>query len=114
MATSYDTAPTESAQAPNAAREFMLLLPREVTEALTEHVANIVSARLNDRPEYMATDEVATYLRWPTKRIDNLCAKRRIPFHKEGGRRVFVRQEIDAWVRQLPGPCVHDALSMVN
>lgn len=112
--TTFTTSTTTSGANPGATPALALALAPELTDALAEHVANIVLARLGDRPEYMSTEDVARYLHWPIKRIDNLCAQRRIPFHKDGGRRVFVRHEIDDWVRQLPGPTTHEALLMAG
>jgi excisionase family DNA binding protein len=111
MATSFDIAiPTDLHARERAAQPLSFLLPPEVADVLAQQVADIVMARLDDRPEYMTTEEVAAYLGWPKKRIDNLCAQFRIPFHKDGGRRIFVRQEIDNWVLHLPGPSVRDTL----
>jgi excisionase family DNA binding protein len=61
----------------------------------------------------MSTEEVAEYLHWPTSRIDNLCSQGRIPYYKDGGRRIFVRQEIDAWVRGLDRVTVQEAWALV-
>lgn len=58
----------------------------------------------------MDTDGVAAYLGYGRKRIDNLCGQHRIPFRKEGARRIFVKQEIDEWVLGLEGTRVGDAL----
>lgn len=91
---------------------FSFSVAPEAFQTLVQEVAAIVFDRLGDRPEYMTTEQVASYLRWPPKRIDNLCAQGRIPYHKDLGRRIFVRQEIDEWVRRLEGPTVQDALAL--
>jgi excisionase family DNA binding protein len=87
-------------------------LGADLVHTLAERAAEIVLAQMEDRPEYMGTEEIAAYLGWPKKRIDNLCCERRIPFHKDGGRRLFIRQEIDEWAKRLDGPRVTDALQM--
>jgi excisionase family DNA binding protein len=113
MATLADTATdTGLPSAETGLQPLALLVPPQVADALAQQVADIVIARLGDRPEYLSTEEVAAYLGWPKKRIDNLCAQSRIPFHKDGGRRVFVRQEINGWINDLPGTTVRDALLM--
>lgn len=86
----------------------------DLVETLAQRAAQIVLAQMADRPEYMGTEEIAAYLGWPKKRIDNLSCERRIPFHKDGGRRLFIRQEIDEWATQLDGPRVTGALAMAN
>lgn len=82
--------------------------------SIARRAADIARSELEDRPDYMGTQDVAAYLRWTPKRIDNLCSQGRIPFRKDGGRRLFVRQEIDEWVRGLDGPTLQDALALAS
>jgi excisionase family DNA binding protein len=94
--------------------EITLTVPMapDFFRALAESVAQLLADQQSQLPEYFTTGEVADYLGYPPKRIDNLCAMNRIPFRKDGGRRIFVRQEIDAWVHALQGPTVQDALAV--
>ena len=91
---------------------FVLSLSSDGLDALATEVAAILAEREPQRPEYLTTAGAASYLGWAKKRIDNLCLQGRIPFHKEGGRRIFIRQEIDAWVAQLDGTSVERALDV--
>lgn len=93
------------------ARPLALAVPPAFIETLVETVAAVVLARIEDRPRYMDTGQVADYLAVPKKRVDNLCSQSRIPFRKDGGRRIFIKREIDEWVRQLDGPTVSTALA---
>jgi excisionase family DNA binding protein len=90
-----------------------LQLPESLLDTLAERAAALVSDRLTDKPEYLGTSEAAEYLHWSKRRIDNLASQRRIPFRQdvEGGKRVFVRQELDAWIAGLGGVSVSSALA---
>jgi excisionase family DNA binding protein len=100
-----------SAGAPrSAATQLSLPVPPEWLAVLASALVPLVTAHENTEPEYMTTNQVAEYLGWSKKRIDNLCAQRRIPFKKDGNRRIFIRQQIDEWVGQLDGPSVYEAL----
>lgn len=90
---------------------FSFEMSPEVVQAIADLTMSRVVAVMGDRPDYMSTGEVAAYLGWSKKRIDNLCGQVRIPFRKDGGRRIFVRQEIDEWVTQLDGTSVSAALA---
>ena len=89
-----------------------LQLSGDQLEHLIAAVSHVVIASLEDRPEYLTTEETAAYLGWPKKRIDNLCTQGRIPFRSNGpgGTRTFVRQDIDQWYQQLHGVSVQEAL----
>ena len=84
-----------------------------LVDALAERAAALVSDRLEDAAAYLGTEEAAGYLGWPKKRIDNLACQKRIPFRQDvdGGKRVFIRQELDTWIRALGGVSVNDALA---
>jgi excisionase family DNA binding protein len=79
--------------------ELTIPIPTSTLAAIARVAAELVQEQLEDIPDYLDTASVAAYLRWPKKRIDNLCAKGEIPFYKHGNRRVFIRQEIDEWVQ---------------
>lgn len=88
-------------------------LPEYVFETLVDQAAAKAAARLEPQRAYMTTEEVADYLHWPKKRIDNLCSAGTIPYRKVGGRRAFIRHEIDAWVDAQPGITVSGALMTI-
>jgi excisionase family DNA binding protein len=87
-----------------------LELPAQVFDVLVDRAASLAAARLSPERDYLTTAEVASYLSWPRKRIDNLCSAGAIPYRKVGGRRAFIRQEIDAWIDAQPGITVGGAL----
>ena len=52
---------------------------------------------------YLSTDEVAGYIKRSPGAIRNLVLRRKIPYHKPGGRLLFDREEIDQWVKGSDG-----------
>lgn len=48
---------------------------------------------------YFDTREVAVYARKSPGAVRNLVLRRGIPYHKPGGRLLFVRAEIDEWIK---------------
>lgn len=78
--------------------EIGLALQPEFLDKLAEAVAERIggeSARV-----WMNVDSAAGYLDLPKKRIQNLTAAGRIPHHKEGGRVLYRRDELDAWLAE--------------
>lgn len=61
-------------------------------------LADALSVRLQRPSPWMDTRGVAAYLQCGVKRIHALTASRGIPFHREGGRLLFHRDEIDEWI----------------
>ena len=114
ITTNYSGAAAAASTTVSTEREAFLALPlpREWVHLLAEEVAQIIRKAQKDRPDYMTTEQVALYLRWSKKRIDNLCSQRRIPYRKDGNRRIFIRQEIDEWVLRLDGQTVQNALAL--
>ncbi len=53
--------------------------------------------------EYLNTAQLSKLIGRSEAGIRNLVLRRRIPFRKPGGRLVFVRSEIEAWIDQAPG-----------
>ena len=63
--------------------------------------------------EYMTTREVARYLRLNEKRIYSLIADEQMPAARIGGKWLFPRDAVDAWVAgtlRLPGQALIDSL----
>jgi excisionase family DNA binding protein len=79
-----------------------LSLPAEAIETIAERAAELVLARLQadiaGGSPWLDWQGAADYLGCKPKRIRNLTSQGRIPFHREGGRVVYHRQELDAWV----------------
>lgn len=93
---------------------MMLSLRQQDADALVLRTAQLAVELLGDRPEYMTSDEVQEYLGYSKSRINNLCSQGRIPFYKDGNRRIFIRQEIDAWVRGLDRVTVQEAWALLR
>ena len=54
------------------------------------------------------TTEAATFLRRSPAAVRNLVLRRMIPFRKCGGRLVFIREELERWIRESPGVRIED------
>lgn len=61
-----------------------------------------------DISQYMNTKEVGIFLRRTPPAIRNLVMRRAIPFRKPGGRLVFIKSEIVAWIERAPGVRLED------
>jgi excisionase family DNA binding protein len=85
--------------------ELTLMLSGDLMTALVELVKGEVLAELIAPVEYMSTVEVAEYLGLDSRAVDRLCARGVLPFHSfcPGGRRFFIKSEVDAYIRGLPG-----------
>jgi excisionase family DNA binding protein len=55
-----------------------------------------------DSPHF-TTEQVAEYLRRTPGAIRNLVLRRAIPFRKPAGRLLFIKEEIDLWIRNSEG-----------
>jgi len=55
--------------------------------------------------KYHTTDETAEYLRISKATLYNYVYKRRIPFHKVGGRVLFIFEELDMWIEKQTLKC---------
>lgn len=52
---------------------------------------------------YLSTEECAEFLGRSPGAIRNLVMRRAIPYRKPGGRLMFLRTELQAWVESAPG-----------
>jgi excisionase family DNA binding protein len=91
----------------NGAVDLTLTLDDEFVEALVERVATVVVARLaadKAAPAYFGVRELASYLCCSPRAVYRLV-HRGLPHRRpNGGRRLmFVRAEVDAWVRAQEG-----------
>lgn len=72
-------------------------------DALAQRLAPRMSEALASPPSssqaWLGVAAAAEHLSCPTSRVYALVSARRIPFHKDGSRTLFRRDELDAWVR---------------
>ena len=79
-----------------------LSLPPELLDRLADEVAERVLARLAGReadapsPWLSGAAACAEYLGWPTERVYKRLPA--MPHYREGGRLMFRRAELDAWL----------------
>jgi excisionase family DNA binding protein len=74
-----------------------LSLPPEAVEVIAERAAELVVERLDrESSPWMTRAEAATYLSLPLSRLEK---DRRIPCHRNGGRVLYHREELDAYFR---------------
>ena len=60
--------------------------------------------RLNESDgQYMDTDGLASYIKRSKGEIRNLVLRRAIPYRKRAGRLIFLKDEIDQWIKMAPG-----------
>jgi excisionase family DNA binding protein len=72
----------------------------ELVDRLARRVADLVAAERSSSP-WMSAPQAAEYLDWPLKRVYNLTSAQSIPHHRQGGRLIFHRDELDAWLNDL-------------
>ncbi|HZS62858.1 MAG TPA: helix-turn-helix domain-containing protein [Gemmatimonadaceae bacterium] len=75
--------------------------PAESVDEIVEHVTARVLAQLDSRSPWMTRKEAAAYLRLPISRLEK---DRAIPSHRDGGRVLYNRRELDDYFLSL-GPC---------
>lgn len=80
---------------------FTIDLPAEVVEQIAKRAAEI----LGEKPVtgcngcgYLDVPGAADFLACPVSRIYSLVSAKRIPFHKDGSRLLFDRQELREYV----------------
>lgn len=54
------------------------------------------------------TTEAADFLRKSQAAIRNLVMRRMIPHRKCGGRLLFIKEELELWIRESPGVRIED------
>jgi len=60
--------------------------------------------------EYMTTEGLVIYIHRSKGAIRNLVLRRKIPFHKPGGRLLFVKEEIDEWIKRSEGASLEEVM----
>ncbi len=53
--------------------------------------------------EFLNSKEAGEMIRRSPAAVRNLVLRRRIPYRKNGGRLIFIRSELEKWVRDSPG-----------
>lgn len=77
----------------------------DLTEADLDRLAELLRPRLStispdQQPQsWLSVQSAADHLACPKSRLYALVSARRIPFHKDGSRTLFDRDELDEWVR---------------
>ena len=79
-----------------------LTLTEDSLDALVQRVASVVLDHMpkpNPVSPYMTTAEAAAYLRCSRQRVHDLLSARKLTRHKEGGRTLLRRAEVEGFVR---------------
>jgi excisionase family DNA binding protein len=76
-----------------------LELPEELLDAVAKRAAQIVLEQTSEPDEWLTSDQAAQYLKCGRRRIFNLVSDGRIPVHREGVRLMFLKSELDAWIK---------------
>jgi excisionase family DNA binding protein len=87
---------------------LQLALPAEVLDQVAERAAAIVIEQLREElapapSPWLDVAGAAEYIAAPVSRIYALVSADRIPFHRDGSRLLFHRDELDAWIRDGGG-----------
>lgn len=61
--------------------------------------------------QYLNVDELASYIKRSKGAIRNLVLRRAIPYRKPAGRLLFLKEEIDQWVKMSPGQNLEEILN---
>jgi excisionase family DNA binding protein len=81
-------------------------LDDDALDALAERLAPRLAARLGQSEAdsgWLHVAGAAEYVACPKSRIYALVSANRIPYHKDGSRTLFRREELDQWVRSGGG-----------
>ena len=85
---------------------FGAALIADLSESDLDRLAELLKPRLAGRhgehpgaSPWLNVEAAAAYLSCPKSRVYALVSARRIPFHKDGSRTLFRREELDLWVR---------------
>jgi len=70
----------------------------ELAEQLAPRLLSLLDAAVQSTG-WLDVEQAAAHLVCPKSRLYALVSARRIPFHKDGSRTLFRREELDAWVR---------------
>jgi hypothetical protein len=83
------------------AGDLPLTLPADTLAAIAERAADLLEQRLGrERSPWMNRAEAATYLGVPVSRLEK---RKEIPSHRDDGRVLYHRDELDAYMLAKPG-----------
>lgn len=72
----------------------------EFVGALAEALAPLVAERLRpEPPQWLTARQAAEHLNAPLSRVRKLTSTGALPVHREGGRVLYLRSELDEFVR---------------
>jgi excisionase family DNA binding protein len=74
-------------------------LPEELIEQVALRAVELIREQEPESDEWLTSKQAADYLKCGRGRIHNLVSEGRIPVHREGGRLLFSRQELDDWIK---------------
>jgi excisionase family DNA binding protein len=75
-----------------------LTLPPDTIEAIAARAAQLVAEQMRADSPWLTRQQAAAYLQLPVSRLEK---DRTIPCHKDGGRVLYHRDELDAHFRSL-------------
>ncbi len=78
--------------------------PDRLAKQLAVHLAPLLAEPRTNSP-WLNAAEAAVYLRCPTSRIRKLTSTRELPFHRDGRRVLYHRDELDEFVRAGGATC---------
>jgi len=79
---------------------FTLDLPEDAVQQIADIVEQRVAARVSMQVSpWMTLPQVCEYMSAPKSRIYKLTSSNELPHYKEGGRLLFHRAEVDAYIR---------------
>ncbi len=79
--------------------DVALTLSEDVLDLIAEQVrARLAHEAAEARSPWLTADEAAEYLRCAVSRIRKLSSSGRIPKHRDGGRVLFRRDELDSFI----------------
>jgi hypothetical protein len=67
--------------------------------------------KMLDNEIYLDVRQLASYIKRSPGAIRNLVMRRAIPYRKPAGRLIFLKDEIDRWIRMAPGKKLEEIVS---
>jgi excisionase family DNA binding protein len=82
-------------------------LPDDFVGALADALAPLIAERLQpEPPQWLTARQAAEHLNAPLSRVRKLTSTDALPVHREGGRVLYLRAELDEFIRR-GGACAH-------
>jgi hypothetical protein len=61
--------------------------------------------------QYLTVDDLSSYIHRTPGAIRNLVLRRAIPYRKPAGRLLFLKEEIDRWIKLSPGQDLEEIIN---